>query len=214
MQLRSAASLAALLASACGAPRRLPGPRAGAPTEASSRVTLFDEPSTKNAGVRVLHPQIDATAPLGSAFRHRRRLLGRHRHRRDARDLRPTTVSTPSRAPPSSATRATWCTAALASNAPTGGITFGYAYGWESDYKIARPLGDTHHDLYEHNFTLGLAYTHNWDSVCDINNAAAPVCRWSCTPLTSSADCFTPTPTPSSPTGCTSTRSSRRCRGP
>ena len=41
---------------------------AGANTEASSRVTLFREPSTSNANVTVVHPQVDASAALGSSF--------------------------------------------------------------------------------------------------------------------------------------------------
>ena len=57
---------------------------------------------------------------------------------------------------------------------PDGGISArGYAYGWESDYRSHVVSGDTHHDLLDHNFTLALAYTHNWDTVCDANNTAA-----------------------------------------
>jgi hypothetical protein len=74
---------------------------------------------------------------------------------------------------------------------PEGGVSFGYAYGWESDYKSNVVSATTHHDLYEHNFTLALAYSHNWDDVCDNNNRAAIGLPLERTPLTSSAQCFT-----------------------
>ena len=74
---------------------------------------------------------------------------------------------------------------------PDAGVSFAYAYGWESDYKSNVVSATTHSDLYDHNFTLGLAYSHNWDSVCDNNNRAALGLPLERTPLTSSAACFT-----------------------
>ena len=75
-----------------------------------------------------------------------------------------------------------------------GGIAFAVAYGWESDYKSFVFSGTTHHDLYEHNFTLALAYSHNFDTVCDADNTAAAGLPLDLVPLTSSAGCFTSMP--------------------
>ncbi|HTB60614.1 MAG TPA: DUF3570 domain-containing protein, partial [Polyangia bacterium] len=69
-----------------------------------------------------------------------------------------------------------------------------YAYGWENDYRSHSLSAIARDDLYDHNFTLVLSYSHNWDSVCDNNNSAA-VTAADLHPLTSSAHCFKSDPT-------------------
>jgi hypothetical protein len=162
-------------------------------TQASSRVTMFDEPSNTNEGVRVLHPQIDATAGLGSWF-----------NINAGYNVDIVTGATPAvfgrRVGVDAVSAATKFSdtrhlvhGGLGFERPDGGIAFGYAYGWESDYKTSAVSATTHHDLYDHNFTLGLAYTHNFDSVCDVNNSG--VMPIQLLALTSSAGCFTADPT-------------------
>ena len=70
-------------------------------------------------------------------------------------------------------------------------VAFAGAYGFEKDYKSIVVSGTTHHDLYEHNFTLALAYSHNFDSVCDHDNSRAqsPILFQ---PLATSTGCFKP----------------------
>jgi hypothetical protein len=76
-------------------------------------------------------------------------------------------------------------------NRPDAGIGASYAYGWENDYRSHSLSATARDDLYDHNFTLVLSYSHNWDSVCDYNNSAA-VTAADLRPLTSSANCFKP----------------------
>jgi hypothetical protein len=173
----------------------IPNAAWGNATQASSRITLFDEPSTSNAGVRVLHPQIDATAGLGSSF-----------NINAGYNVDIVTGATPAVFGPrtgvdavSGATKFSdtrhLVHGGMGFERPDGGIAFGYAYGWESDYKTSAISATTHHDLFDHNFTLGLSYTHNFDSVCDVNNAAAAATPLQLIALGSSADCFTGAPT-------------------
>ena len=96
---------------------------------------------------------------------------------------------------------------------PGGGIAFADAYGWESDYRSKSISATTHHDLYEHNFTLGLAYTHNWDSVCDANNAAAGGLAAAAPPARHVEHCFQANQTDVVTLPLASIRSSRRCPG-
>ena len=63
-------------------------PAHAATAETAVRVTMFDEPSTKNTGVRVYHPQADLSATVGVDVQRRRRLLRRRGHGRDARRVR------------------------------------------------------------------------------------------------------------------------------
>jgi len=181
--LRHATTLAALLASALLATASAPA--RAEQTEASSRITLFDEPSSKNSGIRVLHPQVDATAPLGSAMR-----IAAGYSVDIVSGATPATFDTVTSATKFSDTRHL-VRGGFGFERPEGGVTFGYAYGWESDYKSNVLSATTHHDLYEHNFTLALAYSHNWDDVCDNNNRAALGLPLERTALTSSAQCFT-----------------------
>jgi hypothetical protein len=164
--------------------------RADNPTEVASRLTLFREPSSTNKGITVLHPQIDATAPLGAG-------LG------VAAGWEADAVSgaTPAVFGPHTGVDAITSATQFHDNRemvhagftydrPDAGIGASYAYGWEHDYRSNSLSAVTHDDLYDHNFTLTLSYTHNWDSVCDANNAnvQSPLAL---VPLTSSTHCFT-----------------------
>jgi hypothetical protein len=158
------------------------------PTEASARLTLFREPSTKNKGVTVLHPQVDAAAPIGGG-------LGL------AAGWEADAVSGASPAVfVDAVTKATpfhdfrqQVHGGFTYNRPDAGIGASYAYGWENDYRSHSLSATARDDLYDHNFTLVLSYSHNWDSVCDNNNDAA-VTSADLHPLTSSAHCFKPDP--------------------
>jgi hypothetical protein len=170
-------------------------PEAQAATaEASSRVTLFDEPAGNQKGVRVLHPQVDASAKVADSVSF---ALG---YNADVvtgatpRTFGPTSgIDAVSKATPFSDTRHLFH-GGIGLERPDGGISASYAYGFESDYKTHSLSATTHNDLYEHNFTLALAYTHNWDSVCDANNAAAAGNPLNLVTLTSSEHCFTSAP--------------------
>ncbi len=186
MQLRRAALLI-LGATALAAPAR-----ADDPTEVASRLTFFREPSTANKGITVVHPQVDASSPIGGG-------LG------IAAGWEADAVSgaTPAVFGPHTGvdaiTNATQfhdfrqqVHAGFTYNRPDAGIGASYAYGWEHDYRSHSLSVITHDDLYDHNFTLAVAYTHNWDSVCDANNSMAETALH-LQPLTSSAHCFNST---------------------
>lgn len=156
-----------------------------ADVQAASRLTLFREPSSSNAGVSVIHPQTDVSADLGGAS-----LAAGYE------------VDIVSGATPrvfggvdavSSATRFSdlrqTARATVGWNAKDVGLTAGYSYGWESDYLSHTAQVAARGDFLEKNFTLGLAYTRNFDSVCDANNALAQD-RLSRRALTSSERCF------------------------
>jgi hypothetical protein len=185
LQLRPATTLAlALLAR--GAPAR-------AGTQgASTRVTVFSEPSSVNEGIRVVHPQLDLGTTLGPDFR-----FGA------GYEVDIVSGATPAVFGPrtgtvdvvSSATKFSdvrhQVRGALSYDRPTSSVAFAYSYGWESDYTSHALTGTARSDLLDHNFTLGLSYTHNWDSVCDANNVAVGDRILELRPLTSSANCFT-----------------------
>jgi hypothetical protein len=168
--------------------------RAEDPTEASARLTYFREPATDNKGITVIHPQVDAAAPLGGG-------LG------VAAGWEADAVSgaTPAVFGPhvgvDAITKATpfhdfrqQVHGGFTYNRPDAGIGASYAYGWENDYRSHSLSATARDDLYDHNFTLVLSYSHNWDSVCDNNNSTA-VTAADLHPLTSSAHCFTSDPT-------------------
>jgi hypothetical protein len=163
--------------------------RAENPTEVSSRLTLFREPSSHNKGITVLHPQVDANAPIAGG-------LG------IAAGWEADAVSgaTPAISGPHTGVDAITSATQFHDNRemvhggftyerPDAGIGASYAYGWENDYRSHSLSATTHDDLYDHNFTLALAYTHNWDSVCDANNAAVQT-PLALVPLSSSTHCF------------------------
>jgi hypothetical protein len=164
--------------------------RADDPTEAQMRLTFFQEPSAKNQGIKVIHPQVDVAAPIGGGLSL-------------AAGWEADAVS--------GATPAVFSVDAI-SNATKfhdfrqqahGGFTYSrpdasigatYAYGWEHDYRSHSLSVLARDDLYDHNFTLAVSYSHNWDSVCDANNSTA-VSPIDLHPLTTSASCFTSDPT-------------------
>jgi hypothetical protein len=150
----------------------LPAPARGATAEAGARTTLFDEPGTGNKGVQVIHPQVDLSANFAEtvsiAAGYNVDIVSGATPRTFGRTTGMDAVSSPTKFKD---TRQL-VHGGFGFESPGGGITFAGAYGWESDYKTRSISATTHHDLYEHNFTLGLAYTHNWDSVCDANNNA------------------------------------------
>jgi hypothetical protein len=168
----------------------LAGPaRADDPTEASLRLTYFREPATDNKGITVIHPQVDVASPVGGG-------LG------VAAGWEADAVSgaTPAVFGPhegvDAITNATQfhdfrqqVHGGFSYSRPDASIGASYAYGWEHDYRSHSLSVTTRDDLYDHNFTLAVAYSHNWDSVCDANNSAA-VSPIDLHPLTSSAHCF------------------------
>ena len=156
--------------------------------EGAVRVTMFDEPSTKNTGVRVIHPQADVTASVASAVN-----FAAGYSADVVSGATPAVFDVVSAATKFSDTRHSFH-GGFGFEGGDGGISFSGSYGWESDYKSAVISGATHHDLYEHNFTLALAYSHNFDSVCDADNSGAAGLPLNRVPLASSADCFSSAP--------------------
>ena len=168
----------------------LTGARAAANTEATSRVTLFREPSTSNKGVTVIHPQVDASAALASTLNFAA-----------GYEVDIVSGATPRTFAPSSGVDAVTTATKFSDvrqqvkagfdfNRPTSGLSAGYSYGWESDYKSHAISAASHSDLVDHNFTLGVSYTHNFDRVCDANNAPAAGQLLDLQPLATSEHCF------------------------
>jgi hypothetical protein len=151
----------------------------------AARTTMFDEPSNKNEGVRVIHPQVDATATVSSTVNF---ALG---YSADVvTGATPAIFDTVSAATKFSDNRHLFH-GGIGFEKADGGIAFSGAYGFERDYRSMVISGNTHHDLYEHNFTLALAYSHNFDSVCDNDNSSAAGLPLDRVALASSAGCFT-----------------------
>jgi hypothetical protein len=68
----------------------------------------------------------------------------------------------------------------------------GYTYGFENDYRSHSVDASAKVDLWGKNTTFKLGYSHNFDSVCNVDNSgAAPLERRS---LSSSDGCFSETP--------------------
>jgi hypothetical protein len=186
LQLRPATLCAAFFLLAAGVPAR-----AGT-QDASTRVTVFSEPSSVNQGVVVVHPQLDLGTTLGPDFR-----LGA------GYEVDIVTGATPAVFGPhtgnvdvvTSATKFSdtrhQVHGGISYDRPTSSVGFSYSYGWESDYTSHALTGTARSDLLDHNFTLGLSYTHNWDSVCDANNIAVGDRVLDLRPLTFSTNCFT-----------------------
>ena len=159
--------------------------RAYADVQAASRVTVFREPSADNAGVSVIHPQTDVSADLGGAS-----LAAGY-------DLDIVSGASPrvfggvdavTAATKFSDVRQT-ARATVGWNVSDVGLSAGYSYGWESDYLSHTMQVAARGDFLDKNFTLGLSYTRNFDSVCDANNKLAQD-RLSRQALTSSKQCF------------------------
>ena len=163
---------------------------AHATSEGASRITFFHEPSSSNDGITVIHPQLDVSAALGPSFDISAgyavdivsgatpQVFGPH-----------TGVDAVSAATKFSDTRQE-VKGGLAYTRPSAALSAGYSYGWESDYRSHTVSASTRTDLLDHNVTVALGYTHNFDSVCDNNNAAAAGQPLDYKPLASSAHCF------------------------
>jgi len=189
--LQLSVRISVLLVLAAFAPSRAQA----ATAEAASRVTLFEEPGKSNEGIHVVHPQVDASANIADTFNI---ALGYN--------VDIVTGATPAVFGPTAGVDAVSSPTKFQDTRhlvhggfgferPDNGISFAYAYGFESDYKTNALSAVTHSDLYEHNFTLALSYTHNWDRVCDANNTAAAGLPLQLVPLTASANCFDATKT-------------------
>jgi hypothetical protein len=184
LQLITRRTSIALLAVVLSAAAFAPSARATNTAEGAVRVTLFDEPSEKNAGVRVVHPQADVSATVASTV-----AIAAGYSADVVTGATPATFDAVSAATKFSDTRHLFH-GSFGFERSDGGIAFAGAYGWENDYKSIVVSGNTHHDLYEHNFTLALAYSHNFDSVCDANNSAAAGLPLERVALSSSTGCF------------------------
>jgi hypothetical protein len=138
-------------------------------TEASQRVTFFREPSAANVGVTVVHPQTDVNTTLGSAVN----LAAGY-----AVDV--VTGATPAIFGVDAVSSATKFSdarqqvrGAITYTQPVADVSVAYSYGWEHDYRSHSVTVATRSDVLDHTFTLGLSFTHNFDQVCDQNNANA-----------------------------------------
>jgi Protein of unknown function (DUF3570) len=167
---------------------------AGATQDAAARVTIFKEPSRDNIGITVTHPQLDVGTTIGPEV-----------HLAVGYEVDIVSGATPKIFQPrpgtfgvdavSSATKFSdvrhQFAGALSYNRPTSSVSLGGSYGFESDYKSLAITGATRSELLDHNFTVGLSYTHNFDQVCDANNAPLGDQPLKLKPLTSSGRCFT-----------------------
>jgi hypothetical protein len=176
--------VAALLAS--------PAAARAAEVQAAQRLTIFQEPSSSNGGLTVVHPQTDVSATLGSAVG-----LAAGYSLDIVSGATPRVFRCSGADCVDAITTATKFSdsrhqvrGALTYVRPTAEVTAGYSYGWESDYKSSALTVTTRSDVLDHVFTLGFAYTHNFDDVCDQNNqdtAGRPLDRL---PLATSQNCF------------------------
>jgi len=157
--------------------------------DGQARMTLFKEASSRNDGITVLHPQADLSGDAGSSL---------HLSAGYSADIvsgATPAIFGPSKGPDAitSATKFTDIRhaghASLDYTAGTVGLTLGYDYGTENDYRSQAVSVGARGDLFDRNLTLGLSYTHNFDQVCDANNrdVMTPLER---RPLASSAHCF------------------------
>jgi len=161
--------------------------------EASSRVTLFREPSNSNSGITVIHPQVDAKAALGSTV-----------SLNAGYDVDIVSGATPKVfGARMAATGLDAVTSAskfedvrhetrggIAFSRPVADVAVSYGYGWEKDYRSHTVTASTRSDVLDRNLTLGLGYTHNWDHVCDANNSAAEAQPLERKALATSEHCF------------------------
>ena len=159
-------------------------------SEGASRITFFHEPSGSNDGITVIHPQLDVSAALSPTVDIFAGYAVDIVSGATPRVFGPRTgVDAVSGASKFSDTRQE-VKGGFAYNRPSAGVSAGYSYGWESDYRSHTVTAQARTDLLDHNFTLALGYTHNFDSVCDNNNVAAAGQPLDFKPLGSSAHCF------------------------
>jgi hypothetical protein len=197
LQLRPARSIAAALALGTVA-WVAAAPPASANSEGAARVTYFREPSTSNAGITVVHPQLDVAAALGSSFNLNAGYEVDIVTGASPKTFGPTkgvdAVDAVSQATHFSDTRHQ-VKGGFDFSRPSSGLSAGYSYGWESDYRSHSISASSRSDLLDHNFTLAFAYTHNFDSVCDANNSAVEAQPLELKPLSASTHCFQSTMT-------------------
>jgi hypothetical protein len=153
----------------------LGGP-AHAAVEASSNVTLFRE-SSPTTPVQVVHPQLDVSADLSkwagvNAGYEVDIVSGATPRAYGSATETASGVDAVSGATSFSDQRQQ-ARGGLAVNTPLVGLTAGYSYGWEKDYRSHTLSAAARGDFLERNFTFALAYTRNFDSVCDQNNQNA-----------------------------------------
>lgn len=162
-------------------------------SEASSRVTVFREPSNTNSGITVIHPQVDAKAAIGSTLSLNANydvdiVSGATPAVFGAR-MAATGLDTITSATHFSDVRHE-VRGGIGFNRPVADVAVSYGYGWEKDYHSHTVTASTRSDVLDRNLTLGVGFTHNWDTVCDANNstaAAQPLLRKA---LASSEHCF------------------------
>jgi hypothetical protein len=154
---------------------------------ASHTSTYFRETSSANKGVTVYHPQTDlgVTFNTGAALS-----AGYSVDIVSGATPRTFGVDTISGASPFSDTRHE-LRGGLGLSRSVADISVGYIHGWESDYKTQAVTVTTRSDILDRAFTLGASFTHNFDSVCDQNNANAAGLPLNRLPLENSTGCFT-----------------------
>src|SRR5262245_3536311 len=157
--------------------------------DGQARMTLFKEASSRNDGITVLHPQADLSGDAGSSL---------HLSAGYSADIvsgATPAIFGPSKGPDAitSATKFTdtrhAAHAAFDYVSGTVGLSVGYDYATEHDYRSNAVSVGARGDLFDRNLSLGLNYTHNFDQVCDANNkdVMTPLER---RPLSTSAHCF------------------------
>jgi len=165
----------------------LAGSARAAEVEAAQRVTLFREPSSSNDGITVIHPQTDASVTLGSTVG-----FGAGYAVDIVSGATPRVfggVDAVSTATKFSDNRHQ-LHGTLTYIRPVAEIAVTGTYAWESDYRSTAVTVATRSDILDHAFTLGLSYTHNFDSVCDQNNITAAGSPLDRVALGSSEHCF------------------------
>jgi hypothetical protein len=159
--------------------------RSHARVEASTRVTVFREASNANQSIQVLHPQTDVSAELAKTV-----------SVAAGYEVDIVSGATPKTFGPDAITSATRFSdqrhaarGGLAVETPLDGLSAYYSYGWEKDYRSHTLSASARSDFLERNFTLGLAYTRNFDRTCDQNNqrVESPLLLQ---PLRSAENCF------------------------
>jgi hypothetical protein len=175
-----AAAAAILVALASARPAR-------AEVQAASHVTVFTEPSSRDRGVRVIHPQTEVAATHGA--------FGLQAgYEMDIVSGATTRVYRPGDVPDA----VSGATFSDVRQAARGGLSFetasvallaGYSFGWENDYRSQTVSVAARGDFLERNLTLSLAYTRNFDRVCDQANSLAQSLL-DLQPLGTSDDCF------------------------
>jgi hypothetical protein len=166
-----------------------PAGRARADVQAASHVTVFTEPSTQGQGLRVIHPQTEVAASHGA--------FGLQAgYELDIVSGATTRVYRPGDVPDA----VSGATFSDVRQAARGGLSFetasvaltaGYSFGWESDYRSQTVSVAARGDFLERNLTLSLAYTRNFDRVCDQGNRLAQSLL-DLQPLGTSEGCFQP----------------------